>query len=165
VTIAKTGETILTTPSDREVAMTRVFDAPRDLVFEAFTRPEHMQRWMLGPEGWEMPVCESDLRAGGAWRRVWRKADGEEMEMTGAYREVEPPVRVVSTESWGEGWPETVNTIELAEEHGRTTVTLTVLYPSQKASDAATETGMAEGANASYARLDELLRELAGAGR
>lgn len=165
MTTAKTGETTLTTPSEREVAMTRAFDAPRELVFEAFTSPEHLPHWMLGPDGWEMPVCESDLRPGGAWRRVWRKADGEEMEMTGEYREVDRPERVVSTEAWGEDWPETLNTLTFAEEDGRTTVTLVIAYPSQEARDAAIGTGMVEGANESFARLDERLRSLVDAGR
>ena len=155
-----TGETTITTPSDREVAMARTFDGPRDLVYEVWTSPEHVPHWMLGPDGWTMPVCEMDLRPGGSWRHVWRKADGEEMEMTGDYREVEPPARLVSTERWGADWPETLNTIEFVEEAGRTTVTMTLLYPSQEARDAAMATGMAEGADQSFARLDERLRAL-----
>jgi uncharacterized protein YndB with AHSA1/START domain len=155
-----TGETTITTPSDREVEIARTFDGPRDLVYEVWTSPEHVPHWMLGPDGWTMPVCEMDLRPGGSWRHVWRKADGEEMEMTGDYREVEPPARLVSTERWGADWPETVNTIEFVEEAGRTTVTMTILYPSQEARDAAMATGMAEGADQSFARLDERLRAL-----
>jgi uncharacterized protein YndB with AHSA1/START domain len=156
-----TRETVLSTPSDREAAITRAFDAPRELVFEAWTSPEHVPRWLLGPEGWEMPVCEIDLRPGGSWRYVWRKADGDQMEMTGDFREVEPPERIVNTERWGGDWPETLNTVAFAEEGGRTTVTITILYPSQEARDAAIATGMAEGADASFARLDERLRALA----
>jgi uncharacterized protein YndB with AHSA1/START domain len=155
-----TGETTITTPSDHEVAIARTFDGPRDLVYEVWTSTEHVPHWMLGPDGWTMPVCEIDLRPGGSWRHVWRKADGEEMEMTGDYREVEPPARLVSTERWGADWPETVNTIEFVEEAGRTTVTMTILYPSQEARDAAMATGMAEGADQSFARLDERLRAL-----
>ena len=155
-----TGETTITTPSDREVEIARTFDGPRDLVYEVWTSPEHVPHWMLGPDGWTMPVCEMDLRPGGSWRHVWRKADGEEMEMTGDYREVEPPARLVSTERWGADWPETVNTIEFVEEAGRTTVTMTLLYPSQEARDAAMATGMAEGADQSFARLDERLQAL-----
>ena len=82
----KTGATTFTTPSDREIVMTRVFDAPRRLVFEAWTNPEHLPHWMLGPEGWTMPVCEIDLRPGGAWHFVWRRADGTEMGMRGVYQ-------------------------------------------------------------------------------
>jgi uncharacterized protein YndB with AHSA1/START domain len=149
----------VTTPTDREIVMTRVFDAPRRLVFEAWTSPEHLPHWMLGPEGWTMPVCEIDLRPGGAWHFVWRRADGTEMGMHGAYREIKPPERLVSTESWGGDWPETLNTLVLSEENGKTTVTLTVLYPSKEARDAALKTGMKEGVAASFDRLAEYLRK------
>ena len=165
MTTTNSGETTLTTPSGREVAMTRVFDAPRELVFEAWTSPDHVPHWLLGPEGWEMPICEIDLRPGGSWRYVWRKADGTEMEMDGDFNEVAPPERIVNTERWGGDWPETVNTVTFAEEDGRTTVTITVLYPSQEARDAAIDTGMVDGANESFARLDERLRSLVEAGR
>ena len=157
-TTREPGATTFSMPSDREVVMTRVFDAPRDLVYEAWTTPEHVTQWLLGPDGWTMPVCEMDLRPGGAWRRVWRKGDGSEMEMRGEYREVSPPERVVETESWGGDWPETLNTLELAEEDGRTIATLSVLYPSKEARDAAIQTGMKDGADRSFARLEEHLR-------
>jgi uncharacterized protein YndB with AHSA1/START domain len=150
--------TRFTTPSDREIVMTRVFDAPRSLVFDAFTNPDHLTQWMLGPEGWAMPVCEVDLRPGGAWRFVWRRSDGTELEMSGVYQEVAPPERLVNTESWGPEWPETVNTLTLAEEDGRTRVTSTLLYPSKEARDAALQTGMKDGASMSFERLAELLR-------
>jgi uncharacterized protein YndB with AHSA1/START domain len=97
----RVATTTFTAPSDREIAMTRVFDAPRRLVFEAWTNPEHVPHWLLGPEGWTMPVCEIDLRPGGSWHFVWRRSDGTEMEMRGEYREITPPERLVSTESWG----------------------------------------------------------------
>ena len=159
-TANKAGETTFTTPSDREVAMSRVFDAPRTLVWEAWTSPEHMPHWLLGPEGWSMPVCEIDLRPGGEFRFGWRKGDGEEMEIRGAYREVAPPERLVSTESWGGDWPETINTLVLSEEDGKTTMTQTVLYPSKEARDAALETGMKDGASVSFERLAEYLRTI-----
>jgi uncharacterized protein YndB with AHSA1/START domain len=152
--------TTFTTPSDREIVMTRVFDAPRELVWEAWTSPEHLPRWMLGPEGWSMPVCEIDLRPGGAWRFVWRHADGNEMEMRGVYREVAPPGRLVSTESWGGDWPETLNTLILTEQDGKTTVTQRVLYPSQEAREAALRTGMKQGVSLSFDRLDGHLRTM-----
>jgi uncharacterized protein YndB with AHSA1/START domain len=104
------GETTFTMPSDRELVMTRVFDAPRALVFDCFINPEHLRHWMLGPGGWTMPVCESDGRPGGAWHFVWRQSDGSELEMRGVYQELEPPERFVSTSSWGGDWPETLNT-------------------------------------------------------
>ncbi len=152
------GATTITTPGDREVTMTRRFDAPRALVFEAWTNPEHVPHWMLGPEGWTMPVCEIDLRVGGTWHFVWRKADGAEMAMTGVYREVKPPERLVSTEKWGPEWPETINTLTLSEKDGTTTLTNTVLYPSTEARDAALKTGMKEGATQSFDRLARYLR-------
>jgi len=107
-----------------------------------------------------MPVCELDLRPGGAWRYVWRKSDGAEMTMGGLVREVTPPERLVTTERWGPEWPETVNTLTLTESGGRTTITLTITYPSKAARDAALETGMKGGMDESFARLDRLVRSL-----
>jgi uncharacterized protein YndB with AHSA1/START domain len=147
-------------PTDREIEVTRVFDAPRRLVFEAWTNPKHVPQWMLGPPGWTMPVCEIDLRLGGAWHFVWRRADGTEMEMRGVYREITPPERLVATESWGGPWPETVNTLVLVEKDGKTTATLTILYASQEARDAALKTGMKEGMAQSFERLAELVETM-----
>jgi uncharacterized protein YndB with AHSA1/START domain len=157
---AKTGFTSYTTPTDREVVITRVVNAPRRLVFDAWTKPEHLKQWLTGWEGWSLPVCEIDLRPGGKWRYVWRNADGAEMEMAGDYREVVPPERLVTTERWGPEWPETLNTVVLTEQDRQTTITLTVTYPSKEARDAALATGMKEGMDVSYARLDELLERL-----
>jgi len=156
----KYGSLTVTTPTEREILMTRVFDAPRPLVFEAWTNPKYVSQWLLGPEGWTMPVCEIDLRPGGAWRFVWRKSDGKEMAMTGVYREVAPPERLVHTEVWGAEWPETLNTLVLAEKDGKTTCSLTVLYPSKEARDAALKTGMEDGVAVSFDRLDGLLRSM-----
>jgi uncharacterized protein YndB with AHSA1/START domain len=160
-TATKTGVTSYTTPTDNELVVTRVVDAPRRLVFDAWTNPKHIPQWLLGPEGWTMPVCEIDLRAGGKWRYVWRKSDGAEMAMAGAVREVAPPERLVTTESWGPDWPETVNTVVFTEEDGKTTITLTVRYPSKEARDAAMKTGMKEGMDMSFIRLDKVVRSLA----
>jgi uncharacterized protein YndB with AHSA1/START domain len=160
-TTNRIGTTTFTTPSDREIVMTRVFDAPRLLAFEAWTNPEHLSHWMLGPAGWTMPVCEIDLRPGGAWHFVWRRSDGTEMGMRGVYREITPPERLVSTESWGGNWPETLNTLILSEEEGKTTITNTVLYPSKEARDAALETGMKDGVSKSFDRLAQHLRTIA----
>lgn len=148
------------TPSDREIVMTRDFAAPRRLVWEAWTTPEHLPRWMLGSQGWTMPICEIDLRPGGSHRSLWRHPDGNEMEIRGVYREVEPPERLVYTDSWGAGAPETIDTLVLTEEGGRTTMTLTMLYPTTEARDAALRTGMAEGMGQSFARLDAYARSL-----
>jgi uncharacterized protein YndB with AHSA1/START domain len=160
-TPGKPGVTTYATPSDREIVITRVVEAPRRLVFDVWTSPEHVPHFLLGPEGWTMPVCEIDLRVGGAWRYVWRKDDGAEMAMSGIYREVVPPERVVSTERWGPEWPETVNTLQLTEAAGRTTITITVLYPSKEARDMALQTGMKEGMDMGFTRLEKLLGQLA----
>lgn len=152
--------TDVATPSDLEVTVTRVFDAPRTLVWAMWTDPAHLPHWMLGPDGWTMPVCEIDLRPGGSWRFVWRRANGTEMEMNGEFVEVAPPARLVQTERWGGDWPETVNTLLLAEEGGRTTMTHTMLFPSREARDAALGTGMNDGTTVSFDRLDDYLRTL-----
>jgi uncharacterized protein YndB with AHSA1/START domain len=155
----ETRELSVETPSDREIVMTRTFDAPRGLVWEAWTRPEHLRRWMLGPEGWTMPVCKIDLRPGGAHRSVWRHPDHGEMEIRGVYREVAPPERLIYTDSWGADFPEIIDTLVLTESDGRTTMTLTMIFPSKEARDAALETGMTEGMGQSFARLDAYLSE------
>src|SRR5882724_7223858 len=155
------GTLKVTTPSDCEIVVTRIVAAPRHLVFDAWTNPAYVPRWMLGPPGWAMPVCEIDLRPGGAWHFVWRRSDGTEMAMRGVYREVTPPERLVSTESWGGNWAETINTLTLSEENGKTTITNTILYPSKEARDAAHKTGMMEGASQGFKRLDEYLRTMA----
>jgi len=160
-TTSSTRATTFTTPSDREIAATRVFDAPRRLVYEAHTNPKHLPNWMLGPEGWTMPVCEIDLRPGGTWHFVWRKADGSEMAMRGTYKEVVPPEKVVTTESWGGDWPETINTLTLTEKDGKTILTSTILYPSKEARDAALKTGMKQGMNVSFDRLAAYLQGIA----
>jgi uncharacterized protein YndB with AHSA1/START domain len=160
VTAIKVGATTFTTPSDREVEITRVVDAPRSLVFEAWTSPEHLPHW-LGTRRSAMTVCEIDLRPGGAFRYVWRDEEGSEMEIRGAYVEIEPPERLVSTESWGGDWPETQDTLILSERDGKTTMSLTILYPSKEARDAALGTGMNEGVAESYDRLAEYLRTIA----
>lgn len=160
VTLNKVGVTTFTTPSPREVAAVRTVEAPRSLVWDMWTRPEHVSQWMLGPDGWTMPVCEIDLRPGGAWRWVWRRTDGSEMEMVGVYREISAPERLVFTENWGGDWPEMIETLVLTEEDGLTTMTCTVRFPSEAARDRALGTGMNDGWSQSYDRLDEYLRTL-----
>ena len=156
-----TAKTTFTTPSERELLITRTFDAPRRFVWDAHTRPEHLPCWLLGPDGWTMSVCQVDLRPGGEWRFVWRRAGGSEMRIRGVYQEIAPPERLVSTEAWGGEWPETRNTLTLTEQEGRTTLTQTVLYPTGEARDAALETGMKEGVAKSFNRLAEYLRAIA----
>ncbi len=108
---------------ETEIVMTRTFDAPRALVFDALTKPEYVQRWLLGPSGWSMPVCEIDLKPGGRYRYVWRKdSDGTEMGVSGTYREIVPPERIVHTEQFDQPWypGEAVITTLLMEEGGKT---------------------------------------------
>ena len=154
----------VTLPSDREITMTRVFDAPRTLVFDAFTKPKLVQRWLLGPDGWTMPTCEIDLRVGGKWRYVWRNdAEGREFAMSGVFREIARPDRTVHTEIYSEdpNQSEAVETTTFKETGGKTTMTQTMLLPSKEVRDAIIATGMSEGAGRSYDRLAEMLPEMA----
>ena len=162
VTTNRTGSTTYATPTDRDIVITRVVEAPRRLVWKAWTSPEHLPQWMSGLEGWTMPVCEIDLRPGGAWRYGWRGPDGAAMEMQGSFREIIPPEKLVTTERWGPEWPETVNTLTLVESGGRTIISLTVAYPSKEARDAALQTGMKDGMDLTFARLDRYLEGLEG---
>jgi uncharacterized protein YndB with AHSA1/START domain len=160
VSLARTGVTQYATPNDNEVVVTRVFAAPRRLVFDAYTTPRHLRQWLLGPEGWTMTVCEIEQRPGGAWRYTWRKANGTEMTLWGEVREFVPPERLVMTENWGDEWPESLNTVVFTESNGHTTITLTITYPDKAARDAAMATGMEDGMEVSFARLDQLLSSL-----
>lgn len=153
----------LTTPTEREIAMTRVFDAPRTLVFDAHTKPELVRRWLLGPPGWSMPECEIDLRVGGKYRYVWRHdRDGTMMGMGGVYREIQAPERLVATEKFDESWypGEAVDTIVLVEQGGKTTLTQTMLYESREARDAVLKSPMEQGVAIGYDRLADLLQTL-----
>jgi uncharacterized protein YndB with AHSA1/START domain len=151
----------VTTPSDREIRMTRLFDAPRHLVFEAMSKPEHITQWWgrLG-EGYSVPVCEVDLRPGGTWRFVNRHPQGEAV-FYGVYREITPPARVVFTEIYAP-FPdaESVVTAELTEEQGKTRLTVNVVYPSREVRDMVLQTGMDKGAAISYDRLEEVVERL-----
>ena len=152
----------VTTPGYREIVMTRAFDAPRDLVFDAFTKPDLIRRWLLGPDGWSMPVCEVDLRQGGSFSYRWRSdADGREFGISGVYREVLRPERVLHVERM-EGAPgEAVVTTRFVQGDGATTVTMTIEHESGELRDMMIETGMADGVARSYERLEELLKEAA----
>jgi uncharacterized protein YndB with AHSA1/START domain len=154
----------VTTPSDREIVLTRAFDAPRDLVFEAWTNCEHVRHWW----GWRtstMILCEADVRPGGSWRYVTREENGAEVPFTGVYQEVTPPERVVHTEMYdvppfNTGDP-AVTTVTFNEEGGRTTVTVSSLYPTKEIRDTVIQSGMEAGAAESYDRLAEHLGTLA----
>jgi uncharacterized protein YndB with AHSA1/START domain len=147
------------TQGDRELLFTRAFTAPRALVFDCMTKPELVRRWLLGPPGWTMPVCEIDLRVGGRYRYVWRNEDGHDMGMGGVYREIVAPERIASAEIFDQDFTggETLVTSQLSEAGGRTTLTTTVIYANDAARKGALITGMAEGMEMGYARLDELL--------
>lgn len=151
----------VSTPSELEIKMTRLFDAPRELVFEVMSRPEHVKRWWgcLG-EGYSVPVCEIDLRVGGKWRFVNRHPKGE-AAFHGEYIEIDPPGRIVFTEIFEE-YPDTVSVVTsiLTAEAGRTRLTATVRYPSLEVRDIVIASGMARGAGISYDRLEDVLAEL-----
>ena len=144
---------------EREIVMTREFDARRALVFEAFTKPELLRRWLLGPPGWSMVACEVDLRPGGAYRYLWRHTDGKEMGLRGTFREVVPPERIVHTERFDEPWypGEALLTSTFSERGGKTTLTVTIQYESRAGRDSVLQSGMERGVRASYDRLAELL--------
>ena len=151
-----TGTLQVTTPSDREIVLTRVFDAPRHLVFEAFTKPELLKRW-FGPRGWSLVVCEVDFRVGGGFRFVLRGPDGRDMGMRGVYREIVPPERSVHMESFDDYPGESQVTAVFVEQDGKTTLTATVLYPSQEVRDIVLKSGMEHGAAETYDKLAEML--------
>jgi len=162
------GTLTLTTPGERELVMTRVFDAPRQLVFDAHTKPELVRRWLLGPPGWSMLVCDIDLRVGGTYRYVWQHdRDGTKMGMGGVYREIVAPERIVNTERFDQAWypGEALGTLILVEQGGRTTLTYTMRYESRAARDAVIKSNMESGVTASYDRLAELLATTPARGR
>jgi uncharacterized protein YndB with AHSA1/START domain len=157
----------VTTPTDREIVMTRIFDAPRPVVWDAMSKPEFLQRWLFGPPGWTMTSCEDDLRVGGKFRWVWCGPDGTEMAICGVYQEVVPPERIVRTESFEFGCQaqagEQLGTLTLTAQGPKTLLTLRLLYPSMEARDATIASGMEHGVAAGYDRLDELLATAAAA--
>jgi uncharacterized protein YndB with AHSA1/START domain len=155
-----TGTLKVTTPSDREIEMTRVFDAPRHLVFDAMTKPELLKQW-FGPHGWNLVVCEVDFRVGGAWRFILEGPHGEKMGMSGVYREIVPGERTVHAEAFDDYPGDSTVTIVLTEHESRTTMTATVLYESQEVRDAVVASGMEHGAAETYDRLAALLPSLA----
>lgn len=158
----------VTLPSDREVQVTRSFKAPRALVFRAFTEPALVRRWMLGPPGWSMPVCDMDVRVGGSYRWQWRSdTDGQEFGFVGTFREIEAPSRIVHTESFDPGtvggsYPasgEALITTTFTEDAGVTTMTTVMDFGSKEARDGAMKTGMTDGMEQSYQLLDRVLQE------
>jgi len=151
-----TGTLKVTTQSDREVVMTRVFDAPKQLVFDAFSKPELLKQW-FGPHGWHLSTCEVDLRVGGGFRFVLQGPDGRQMGMRGVYRELAPPDRSVHMESFDDFPGESMVTAVLTERDGKTIFTATVRYESQQVRDAVLQSGMEHGAAESYDKLADML--------
>jgi uncharacterized protein YndB with AHSA1/START domain len=162
-----TDKAQVTLPSDREVKVTRSFRASRPLVYRAYTEPELIRRWLLGPPGWSMPVCEMDVRVGGQFRWRWRSEDEKsEFGFTGVFREVQPPSKIVHTEAYdpgtvGGGYPgnDAIVTVTFTENGGVTTLTTLIDFGSKEARDAAVATGMTDGMEQSYQLLDRLLDE------
>jgi uncharacterized protein YndB with AHSA1/START domain len=148
----------ITIPTDREVVLTRVFNAPRRLVFDALTRPELLKRWLTAP-GRSLEVCEIDLRVGGAYRYVFRGPGKKDVGLRGVYREIVPSERLATTETW-EDWDagETLATTVLTEQDDKTTFTETMLFPSQEVRDTVLKSGLQRGASENYDRLAEVLR-------
>jgi uncharacterized protein YndB with AHSA1/START domain len=158
----------VTLPSDQEVKVTRTFKAPRSLVFRAYTEPALVRRWMLGPPGWSMPICEMDVRVGGKYRWRWKSdTEPQEFGFSGTFREVQPPSRLVHSESYdpgtvGDQYPtggEALVTTTFTEESGITIMTTLIDFGSKEARDAAVKTGMTDGMEQSYQLLDRLLQE------
>ena len=151
-----TGTLKVTTPSDREIRMVRVFDAPRAMVYDAFTKCELLRRW-IGPHGFSLSVCEGDFTVGGGWRFVVRGPDGSEMGMRGKIREMARPERLVHIETFDDYPGEALVTTTFVEERGKTTVTINLLYESKQIRDAVVKSGMEHGAAESYDRLADYL--------
>jgi uncharacterized protein YndB with AHSA1/START domain len=151
-----TGTLQVTMPTDTEIVLTRVFDAPLHMVYDAFSKPELLKRW-FGPHGWSLVTCEVDHRVGGGFRFVLEGPTGQRMGMRGVYRELQPPNRSVHVESYDEYPGESIVTSVLTEEMDRTTLTVTITYPSREVRDMVAASGMEHGAAESYDRLAELL--------
>lgn len=160
----------VTQPSDREVRVVRTFKAPRQLVWDAHTKPELVQKWMLGPPGWSMPVCEMDVRAGGAYKWRWRSdEDGKQFGFHGTFTEVNAPTKLVHDEYYDAGdvggdMPSNepaVITLELSEADGVTTLVCTMMFASKEARDGAVSTGMTDGMEMGYVRLDDMFKQAA----
>lgn len=156
-----TNKLNVTTPTDLEIVITRAFDAPRSMVWQAMSEPRLIKQWLFGPPGWSMEVCEDEQRVGGQFRWAWNGPDGAQMSMHGVYREVTPPERIVRTEIFETGCDATggeqLSTLVLNEAGDRTNLTLTVLYSSKEARDGALASGMERGVEAGYDRLEAML--------
>ncbi len=152
------GALQVSTPSDREIVITREFNAPRQLVWDAHTQCHLLKKWLFGPDGWELAVCEFDLQVGGRYRYVWRHPQKKEMGMGGVFREIAAPERLVNTEQFEDPWypGEALDTMMLTEENGRTKYMLTMLFASKEGRDVALKSGMETGMEMGFARLDKI---------
>lgn len=156
------GTVDVTTPSDRAIQVTRTFDAPAQLVFEFHTTPELVSRWLLGPPGWSMPVCDIDLTVDGRYRYVWRSEEnGSEFGVGGRFQEISAPTRLVTVEQMDGAPGEALCTLTFAEKDGRTTLTTLMQFDSPALRDAALQSGMTDGMSMSYDRLEENLKRRA----
>ena len=160
--IKNIGRLQLTTPSDREISMVREFDAPRELVFQAYTTPELLKRWLGVHNNWVLAVCDIDLRPGGKYRYVWEGPNRMAMGMGGTFKEVKAPERIVATEKFDDSWypGEAESTVTLVEKNGKTTLTLTVRYESMAARDAVLRSPMEQGVAIGFDTLASILSEL-----
>ena len=151
------GSAVVTLPSDTDILITRSFEAPRALVWDALTTPRHLLRWW-GPDWCPLVACEIDLRPGGSWRYVARDLDGNELTWYGSYREIVAPERIVSTETFA-GYPaaESLNTMTLSEDAGVTTLRTLVRHSSKEHRDGHVQSGMEGGMQVTFDRLDDLL--------
>lgn len=154
-----THQTLFTEPAGQEIRATRIFEAPREAVWDAHVGCEKLEQWFLGPRGWDMAECELDLRAGGQWRYVFRQGDSE-FAMYGEFLEIERPKRLVQTQTLESGSEASTNTLTLTEHEGKTTLTLQLVYETQPQREAAIAMGVEAGLAESYQRLDEHLRML-----
>lgn len=156
----ETGKLKVFANGDREIVMTRDFQAPQKMVFDAWTKPELLRRWLAGPSGWTMTTCDIDLKVGGSYRYQWTHDDsGNKMGMKGEYREIVPHDRIVATEQFDESWYPggAVTTTVLSENGGITTVETTVRYDTKEARDGVLQSPMESGVGASYDRLEKLI--------
>ena len=170
------GQMTIDTPGDRDIVVTRTFDASRQQVWDAFTKPELVKRWLLGPPGWSMPVCEIDLKPGGKYHYGWASDDGKKPSfgIVGVFQEVHAPERIVHTERFEMGpqqpaaddschpqGGEVIATTVFTEQGGKTTMTLTMRYPSAEVRQQALKSGMEHGMAASYDRLADTVLAVA----
>lgn len=162
MTLARTVS--VETPNDLEIVVERLFDAPQDLVFDCYTKPELVRRWLTGAEGWSLETCEIDLRVGGTYRYVWIGPDGAAMGMTGLFHEIDPVDRLVSTERFDDdfGMGGMLVTLSLIAEGAATRLRTAIVCESKAQRDAAIATGMTDGMGQSFASLDALLADIAG---